>query len=124
MAEDRIILTGMVFRGNTGVLLSEKSEGQDFIVDVELRMGRIAACESDDLAQTVDYGAVFHETGEIVERNSDDLIERLASRIARRILDAHPLVRSVAVTVKKPMAPIEGRFDHMAVSIERSREDY
>lgn len=123
MTEDRIILSGMVFRGFTGVLASEKRNGQDFIVDLELRMGRIAACLSDDLAQTVDYSVVFREVEELVARNRDDLIERLAGRLSELILDRHPEVRSVAVTVKKPMAPVDGRFDYMAVSIERSRED-
>lgn len=122
MAEDRIILAGMVFRGFTGVLASEKRNGQDFIIDLELRLGRIAACMTDDLAQTVDYSVVFREVEDMVARNRDDLIERLAGRLAALILDRHPEVRSVAVTVKKPKAPIDGRFDYMAVSIERGRE--
>ena len=123
MAEDRIILSGMVFRGFTGVLAAEKRNGQDFIIDLELRMGRIAACMTDDLAQTVDYSVVYRETEDLVARNRDDLIERLAGRLAELVLDRHPEVRSVAVTVRKPMAPIDGRFDHMAVSIEREREN-
>ncbi|NLN45099.1 MAG: dihydroneopterin aldolase [Clostridiaceae bacterium] len=123
MAEDKILLTGMVFCGHTGVFPFEKKEGQDFVVDLELRLGRIPACLSDNLEDTVDYGAVFNETREIVEHGTDDLIERLAERIARRVLQGHPRVGSVAVTVKKPMAPVEGRFSHMAVSIERTRED-
>ena len=123
MAEDRIFLSGMVLHGFTGVLAFEKRDGQDFIVDVELRMGRIAACETDDLAQTVDYSTVFSEVGNIVERSRDNLIERLAGRIAEQILMSHPMVLSAVVTVKKPKAPIEGRFDYMAVTIERSRED-
>ncbi len=123
MAEDKILLMGMVFHGHTGVYPYEKREGQDFIVDLELRMGRIPACLSDDLADTVDYGSVFHDTREIVEHGMDDLIERLAERIARRVLAGYPQVVSVLVTVKKPMAPVDGRFSHMAVSIERTQED-
>jgi dihydroneopterin aldolase len=123
MPEDRIVLSGMVHHGYTGVLAFEKRDGQDFIVDVELRMGRIAACESDDLTQTVDYSTVFKEVGDIVERSRDNLIERVAGRIARRLLASHPMVGSVVITVKKPKAPIEGRFDYMAVTIERNRED-
>ena len=123
MAEDKILLTGMVFHGHTGVFPVEKREGQDFIVDLELRLGRIPACLSDNLTDTVDYGAVFNDTLEIVEHGMDDLIERLAERIARRVLLEHPRVGSVSVTVKKPMAPVDGRFSHMAVSIERTREE-
>lgn len=123
MTEDKILLTGMVFHGHTGVYPFEKKDGQDFVVDLELRLGRIPACLSDNLADTVDYGAVFKDTREIVEHGMDDLIERLAERIARRVLLDHPRVGSILVTVKKPMAPVEGRFSHMAVTIERTRED-
>jgi len=123
VVEDRILLAGMVFHGHTGVLASEKRDGQDFIIDMELRMGRIPACLTDDLADTVDYGTVFRETASIVESNEDDLIERLAERIAQAVLTGHAAVRSVSVTVKKPMAPVDGRFDHMAVAIERGRGD-
>lgn len=122
MTDDRIVLKGMVFHGYTGVLAFEKEKGQKFVVDLELRLGRIRACETDALADTVDYGAVFREVASLVENGRDDLIERLAERIARQILDLYPQVRSLAVTVKKPMAPVAGTFAYMAVAIERSQE--
>ncbi len=95
MAEDKILLTGMVFHGHTGVYPYEKREGQVFIVDLELRMGRIPACLSDDL----------------------DI------KLSDFTINQYPRVVSVLVTVKKPMAPVDGRFSHMAVSIERTQED-
>ncbi len=121
--DDRVLLTGMVFHGYTGVLAFEKEKGQTFVVDLELRLGRIHACTTDALADTVDYGAVFREVAALVENGRDDLIERLAARIASRVLDVYPLVRAVEVTVKKPMAPVEGTFAHMAVAIVRTREE-
>ncbi len=58
MTEDRILLEGMLFSGHHGTLPAERELGQRFAVDVELRCDLRAAGSTDDLAQTVDYGAV------------------------------------------------------------------
>lgn len=123
MTDDQILLNGMIFHGHTGVLPEEKAAGQDFIVDVVLRLAHIPACETDDLADTVNYSSVYQDVKGIVERSRYDLIERLAGRIAEVLLERYPVLRSVCVTVRKPMAPIEGRFDDMAVAIERFNQE-
>lgn len=118
---DRILLEGMVLRGRVGVLPQEKRDGQDFVVDLALEFDRIAACATDNLADTVDYGRVFALVRDVVARADFDLIERLAGEIAARVLDAEPTAAAVAVTVRKPWAPVPGRFDAMGVSIRRER---
>jgi 7,8-dihydroneopterin aldolase/epimerase/oxygenase len=102
MAEDRILLEGMVFRGYHGTLPAERELGQPFIVDVELRLDLRPAGLSDDLAQTVDYGEVHRRTREIVEGAPVDLTETVAERIATAILEDHPSVEAVRVKVAKP----------------------
>ena len=55
---DRIELRGLRVRGNHGVFDHERRDGQDFVIDVTLWTDLRAAAESDDLADTVDYGAL------------------------------------------------------------------
>ncbi len=83
---DRIVLHDMRFRGRHGVLERERTEAQPFAVDVELALDLRPAGVADDLAATIDYGAVFETCRSVVESTSFLLIEALAEAIAAEIL--------------------------------------
>jgi len=117
---DRIVLHNMVFQGRHGVLEHEQREAQPFHVDVELVMNLQPAAVDDDLAKSVDYGAVFDVTRQIVESTRFRLLEALAEAIAHEILADFP-VHEVGVRVRKPQAPIDGTFDYAGVEIWRQR---
>lgn len=118
---DRILLEGLVFEGFVGVHDFEKKNGQPFQIDLELVCPRLAACDTDRLDQTIDYGKAYELIGSIVRSASCDLIERLAGMIAAAILDSFPLAAAVDVTVRKPQAPITGQFSAMGIRIYRER---
>ena len=115
---DRIVITGLREVGIHGVLPEEQTRAQPFEVDVELTVDLRAAGESDDLADTVDYGAVSDRVRRIVATERHQLIERLAARIAESCR-ADERVTAVTVTVRKLRPPIEAVLDHVAVRIER-----
>ncbi len=118
---DKIKLTGMRFHGRHGCLGFEREQGQVFVVDLTLFLDLQPAGQSDALNDTVNYAGVFGQVREIVEGEPCNLIEAVAERIAAEILTTHPLVREVGVELKKPDAPIEGRFDCVSVAIVRRR---
>jgi dihydroneopterin aldolase len=118
---DRIVLHDMVFQGRHGVHEREQVEPQPFHVDVELFLNLQPAGVDDDLARTVDYGAVFETTRAIVESTSYRLIEALAEAIAHEMLATFPLVGEAVVRVRKPQAPIDGVFAYAGVEIWRRR---
>ena len=120
-AADRLAVCGLLLRGHHGVLESERREGQDFLVDLVLSLDTSRAAASDDLHDTVDYGTLVAEVASAVENDPVDLIETLAQRVADVCLRP-PQVRSVEVTVHKPHAPIQARFNDVALTINRSRE--
>lgn len=120
-AYDRILMEGMVFHSHVGVLASEKENGQDFIVDVVFSCLPLEACQTDHLDQTIHYGEAFRLIRQIVEAAEFDLIERLAGEIASHLLETYQLAEQVEVTVRKPQAPVQGRFDAMGVQITRGR---
>lgn len=118
---DRICLRGLRAWGYHGVLPQERSAGQEFIVDVDLEVASMDNCAaSDDLADTVDYGAVAVGIVDLIKGDPVDLIETLAVRIARFCLTLDG-VRVAVVTVHKPAAPIPTPFSDVAVQVTRYR---
>jgi dihydroneopterin aldolase len=115
---DRIRLTGLRVHGHHGVLPAERRDGQDFVVDVALSLDLRAAGGSDDLADTVDYGALAQALAEVVEGEPLDLLEALAGRLAEVCLSDRR-VGSVEVTVHKPAAPLGRAFSDVSVTVVR-----
>ena len=115
---DRILIAGLHEMGVHGVLAEEQHRPQPFQVDLELMVDLEAAGSSDQLADTVDYGAVCDAARAVVAHEHHQLLERLATRIAEVAL-ADSRVVGVVVEVRKLEPPIAGRIDHVGVRIER-----
>lgn len=118
--DDVVAVRGLRGRGRHGWFAFEQEDGQEFVVDVELSLDTRAAAASDDLADTVDYGALGADVVEIIEGEPVRLVETLADRIAARCL-SDQRVRSVRVTVHKPQAPLTVPFEDVTVTVVRER---
>lgn len=117
---DRIELRGLIVRGNHGVFEQERRDGQDFVVDITVWIDLAAAAASDDLVDTVDYGALAQRAAGIVAGPPRNLIETVAAEIADVVM-ADERVQAVEVVVHKPSAPIPLAFADVAVAARRSR---
>lgn len=117
---DRIDLTGIEVWARHGALPEEKSTDQPFVVDVAVFFDTRNAATSDDLDQTVDYGALAQGVHDLVAEESHNLIETVAARVAARVLDDSRVER-VIVTIHKPKAPIAVKFGDVSVTVDRSR---
>jgi dihydroneopterin aldolase len=112
------VLEGMSFYGYHGETQAERTLGNRFYVDLEIRMDLSVAGRSDNIADTLDYSRAFTLVREVVENQQYSLIEAIAARIADSIL-AEPRIDSVKVRVgKRP--PIPGAIERSSVIIERS----
>lgn len=118
---DRITLTGLRVRGHHGVFDFEKRDGQDFVVDVTVWLELAEAAATDDLAHTLDYGALAARVAETVGGPSRDLIETVATETADDIMNWDPRLHAAEVTIHKPDAPIPLTFADVAVTVRRSR---
>jgi dihydroneopterin aldolase len=114
---DLLVLEGMSFYGYHGETQAERTLGNRFYVDVEIRMDLSIAGRSDDIADTLDYSRAFALVRTIVENQQFSLIEAIAARIAESLL-AEPEIDSVKVRVGK-QPPIAGAIDRCWVIIER-----
>lgn len=117
---DEIKIKNLEVFGNHGVFPEENVLGQKFLVDAVLGMSTRKAGKSDALADSVSYADVSQLIREEMTRQNDQLLERVAERVAEAILLQFSIIDRVKITVKKPWAPIGIHVDYAAVSIERS----
>ncbi|NKZ11681.1 dihydroneopterin aldolase [Mycolicibacterium septicum DSM 44393] len=117
---DRIELRGLRVRGNHGVFDYERRDGQEFVVDITAWVDLRRAAATDDLADTLDYGALAQRAADIVAGPPRNLIETVSAEIADAVM-ADERLHAVEVVVHKPSAPIPLTFDDVAVVARRSR---
>ncbi len=117
---DRIDLTGIKVWARHGVLPDEKANEQLFVLDVGVYFDASRAAGSDDLNETIDYGALANDLHYLVARESHNLIETVADRVATRVLE-DPKAERVIVTIHKPQAPMSVEFGDVSVTVDRSR---
>ncbi|MBS5987168.1 2-amino-4-hydroxy-6-hydroxymethyldihydropteridine diphosphokinase [Clostridium sp.] len=116
---DKIYLKNVEIFANHGVFKEEKTLGQKFILDLELTLSLEEAGRTGDLTKSVHYGELCHGIEKEFMKESYDLIETAAQKVAEFTLYNYPLVKDIKVTLKKPWAPIGRHLDYAAVQIER-----
>ena len=116
---DLIRITGIKGFGYHGVFEAERTNGQDFYVDVELEVDLTRASVSDDVTDTINYAEVTDLVVEEITTNPASLIEKLAGRIAERIKVTFAQAARVTVTVHKPQAPVTAVVKDISVTISR-----
>ena len=117
---DSIHLSGIEVFAFHGVLAEEAEKGQAFLIDVEVGLDLSRAGDTDDLADTLDYGALAQTVHDVAATDRWNLIERVATRVAESILE-DPRAETVVVTVHKPGAPIGVGFSDVSITVRRSR---
>jgi len=109
-------LCGMEFHAFHGCLEEEKKNGGRFTVDVTGKLALGRASRTDNLSDTVDYGAVYAVVAEEMAVPSD-LLEHVCGRILRRLSDTFPAFRSLRVTVSKQHPPVGGPCEWSRVTL-------
>ncbi|MBF6299701.1 dihydroneopterin aldolase [Nocardia amamiensis] len=120
---DRIELRGLRAYGHHGVFDHERRDGQEFLVDLTVWVDFAVAAASDDLAATVDYGALAERAVRIVQGPPRNLIESVVSEIADDVM-TDPRISSVEVVLHKPSAPIPHTFADVRVVTSRHRGEH
>ncbi len=114
---DTIHIEGLQVKALIGVFAHERGRPRPLTVDVTLAVDLRKAGASDDLADTIDYGALADELKSVAARSSFALLEGLAEAMATACLardgvtgvtlkigkaGAVPGTTAVAVTVRRP----------------------
>lgn len=119
---DRIELRGLRVLGTHGVLPEERERAQPFEVDVDVVADLRKAGASDDLSDTVDYGAICDAVVAVLAGPHAQLLEHLADRVAGTVLAvAGSRARAVTATVRKLRPPVPVELASSAVTVTRRR---
>lgn len=119
-APDRIELRGLQVVGICGALPEERERAQPLEVDLDVEVDLRPSGASDDLAHTVDYGALCDIVATTVAGGQPQLLEHLAAAIADAVLGADERITSVTVAVCKLRPPVPHALATSGVRITRS----
>lgn len=117
---DLIFIEGFVGQTIIGIHESELHRAQAVVIDVHAGLPRAAACDTDRIADTIDYGVVCERLRRLLCEHRLQLLEALAEAISDIVLHEFG-ARWVRVKLVKPR-----KFDDVkavGVQIERSRTD-
>ncbi|RMD94605.1 MAG: dihydroneopterin aldolase [Calditrichaeota bacterium] len=120
MPVDTLKIKNMIFHAYHGVWDEEREIGQKFEVDVELKLDLTQATQTDRLKDTVDLAAVYDLVEDEILHGKFRLLETMAEKIARAILNKFK-VMEVLIRVRKPHAPIRGIQEGIEVEIVRKK---
>ena len=115
-----ITLKALRFYAYHGVLPQERTVGGDYEVTVKADVDLSQAMESDNVENTVNYADLY----EVIRQEMavpSQLLEHVAGRMARRILNDFPTVDMLHVEVVKLNPPMGADCQGAAVAIEVKR---
>lgn len=102
-----------------GVLPEEEARRQPFEVDVDVECDVSAAAATDDLDETIDYGALVANIEALSVERRYGLLERFASDIAEVVL-ANGLASATTVSIRKLRPPVPQDLASSGVTIRRA----
>lgn len=115
---DELKLSDLSFWAYHGVLESEQSQGQRFVVDCAYTLDTTHC--ADDVSNTVNYAALADELVAFCQNKRYRLIETLVNKLAAHLLFCFPLIRSLTLTLHKPQAPISLSFSDVTITVTRA----
>jgi len=119
---DRIELRGLRVLGLCGLLPEELTRAQPLEVDLDVMADLSRPGETDDVNDTIDYGALCGLLERIISEERFDLLEALARRLAEAVM-ADDRVQAVTVAVRKLRPPVPQHLDTSGVRITRTRAE-
>ncbi len=84
---DRISLRKILAKGRHGANPGERDRAQPFEIDLDFEVDLSAAQKSDRLEDTIDYARLHREIVSIVERESFELLEKLAGTLLDAVFE-------------------------------------
>lgn len=115
---DKLIIGGLEFYGHCGITPEEQKTGQRFSLDLEMACDVRRIARTDQLKDAFDYGAISRRVIEIARKEQFTLIETMAERLARLILQEFG-VKNLKLRLRKMTPPIEPILAYSAVEIHR-----
>lgn len=119
-----IILKDLRFYAYHGVGAQETQVGNEFVLDLRLRMDWTCAIRSDDVNDTLSYAEVYEAVKDEMARPSR-LLEHVAGRIARRLFQDFSSLEEIELRLVKRNPPMGADIEGAGVElrVQRGEED-
>lgn len=105
ISQSYIILREVRFHAFHGVMPQERKVGADFTVSLRVGVNLSLPAESDDVADTLNYATLYEVVKQQMEIPSQ-LLEHVAWRVGKAVMDTFPQVTGVDVTLTKLNPPM------------------
>ncbi len=117
-----VFVRGLEFYAYHGVPAEERAIGHRYRMDIELRVATTTTT-SDQISETVDYGAVATFVLKHAQSVQFFTLERLAHALVEELLGRFPSVNWIRLKVEKPFPPAPIIAEAVGVEIQRDRFD-
>ena len=119
-ANEVIQLRGLRLACICGALPEEQDRRQPYEFDIDIVADVELATRSDQLPDTIDYGAVVERIEAVAREERFSLFERMAQRVAEAVLEDER-VAEVTVEVRKLRPPVPQDLASSGLRLTRSR---
>lgn len=117
----RISIRGLRVEAHIGVTEDERAKQQALLIDIDIETDVRDAARSDDVEDTIDYGAVVDDVAAFVRSSRYRLLERLGAEIGELIC-RDPRVVRVTVDVGKETPPVSEVVSGLSVGVSSTGE--
>ena len=100
-----IILQNLRFHAFHGVMPQERLTGNDYRIDLKINYSLDDAVVTDEVEDTLNYATIYQLTKQEMEKPSK-LVENVAYRIAKSLIDHFPTIKEVYIKVAKCNPPM------------------
>ena len=112
----RILLNNLRFHAFHGVLPQERVVGNDYVVSLDIACDFAKAMQSDDVGDTLNYAEVY-QVGAAEMNEPCNLLEFLAGRMGRRLLETFPQIDELTLRIVKHNPPMGADCDGAGVEV-------
>lgn len=116
LSRGNIFIDNIRFHARHGVLEQERLTGGDFLVSVNAVYPLDDAVKTDEVGYTLNYAEVYEIVRKEMERPSK-LIEHVAGRIGKKLIENMPEIEELTVKVIKENPPMGADCDGAGVQL-------
>ena len=103
-----------------GVGQQEREVGNEFVINLKLKVDIARAAETDDVTHTVSYADVYENVKAEMEIPSK-LLEHVCGRIIKRLFRTFPTVKAIELKLAKRNPPMGADLDAAGVEVQCER---
>lgn len=117
-----IFLDNVRFFAYHGVGEQERQVGNEFIINLRLKVDICQASKTDDLTDTVSYADIYEAVKKEMETPSQ-LLEHVCRRICQNLFRTFPTIEAIELKLAKRNPPMGADLDYAGVEVYYERHE-